>query len=52
MGGVHEHALFCLLEYLRDIDQAPARSRNDEQIAATYTSCWALTLRSSSTVSG
>lgn len=25
--------LFCLLEYLRDLDQAPARSRADEQIA-------------------
>lgn len=25
--------LFCLLEYLRDLDQTPARSRNDEQIA-------------------
>lgn len=24
--------LFCLLEYLRDIDQAPVRSRSDEQI--------------------
>lgn len=25
--------LFCLLEYLRDLDQTPARSRADEQIA-------------------
>ncbi|MGK2309286.1 hypothetical protein [Cutibacterium sp. V970] len=24
--------LFCLLEYLRDLDQTPARSRADEQI--------------------
>lgn len=24
--------LFCLLEYLRDLDQTPARSQSDEQI--------------------